>query len=833
MAFNMSAMKTASDGLWQGENPLQYAFPLLIIQTILVILTSRVVAFFLSPLRQPVVVAEIVGGIMLGPSALGRNKHYMGWVFPSWSTPILESTASMGLLFYLFLVGLEFDLNSIRRSGKRAFGIAVAGISLPFLFGIGLTFLLRKTLKSPSQTEFGPNFLFIGISLSITAFPVLARILADLKLLTTGVGETAMAAAALNDVVAWVLLALAVAVADGAKGSALTSIWILLSSLGFIAFMLLIIRPGMNYLVQKCSSGNEAVERSYTILTLAGVMLSGFMTDMIGIHAIFGAFLLGIIIPKSGDFAGKLIKKIEDFVSGLLLPLYFASTGLKTDISKIRGGEAWGLLAVVISTACAGKILGTFMVALMCTIPVRESLALGVLMNTKGLVELIVLNIGREKKVLDDKMFTILVMMALFTTFVTTPIVMAIYKPERNLSSHGKHNFKNHSSKAKVSDDELRILACIRGPGELPSLVSLIDSYRSTKASKSKVYVTRLVELSDRSSSIIMVQRTRKNGFPCIGHFCQGDFNEQVAAAFEAYHKRGQVKVQSATSISTLSVMHEDICHIAEKKRTAMIILPFHKQWKREDDQDIEINLGQGWRGVNDKVLTNAPCSIAVLIDRGFGLGLGIRHEAGPSNRDDTIKRVCIPFLGGPDSREALQLGGRMADHPGIRITVIQFSISAGPEVEIQPQPSSSQVSDEQNYNFSAASKVHREKQEREQDETTLAEFIQRWDGIVRFVEKETGNITKEILAIEQSTEFELIMVGKGRFPLAMAAEVANNQVEHEELGLIGGLLASSRHGIYSSILVVQQYDTAQCGQSPQLKMFTGKDGSVGKCVDL
>lgn len=323
----------------------------------------------------------------------------MAQIFPPWSTPILESVGSMGLLFFLFLVGLELDLNSIRRCWKRASSIAVAGISLPFLFGIGLTFLSRKALKLSVQTKFGPDFLFIGVALSITAFPVLARILAELKLLTAGVGETAMAAAALNDVVAWVLLALAVAVTGGAEGTALTSVWILLSALGFVGFMIVIIRPGMTILIRKCSSGNDVAEGPFIILTLAGVMFSGFMTDMIGIHAIFGAFILGLIIPKNGEFSAKLITRIEDFVSGLLLPLYFASTGLKTDISKIRGGEAWGLLAVVISMAFAGKALGTFVVALLCAIPVRESMALGVLMNTKGLVELIVLNIGREKKV--------------------------------------------------------------------------------------------------------------------------------------------------------------------------------------------------------------------------------------------------------------------------------------------------------------------------------------------------------------------------------------------------------------------------------------------------
>ena len=166
-----------------------------------------------------------------------------------------------------------------------------------------------------------------------------------------------------------------------------------------MAFMLTIIRPAMNWVGRQCSRKHDSMDEAYICLTLAGVLLSGFTTDLIGIHAIFGGFVFGLTIPKGGEFAQRLIKRIEDFVTGLLLPLYFASSGLKTDVAKIQGVKAWGLLALVISTACAGKILGTFVVAMLCMTPVRESLVLGVLMNTKGLVELIVLNIGKEKKV--------------------------------------------------------------------------------------------------------------------------------------------------------------------------------------------------------------------------------------------------------------------------------------------------------------------------------------------------------------------------------------------------------------------------------------------------
>ncbi|GAB4856927.1 Cation/H(+) antiporter 20 [Ancistrocladus abbreviatus] len=580
MPLNISSIKTSSDGAWEGDNPLNYAFPLLIVQTTLVLGVSRLVAFLLKPLRQPKVVAEIVGGILLGPSALGQNKNFLHWVFPPWSTPILESVASIGLLFFLFLVGLELDLSTIRRSGKRAFGIAFVGISLPFAFGAGVTLILRRAIHEANWVSYGQSLVFMGVALSITAFPVLARILAELKLLTTDVGEMAMAAAAFNDVAAWVMLALAIALTGNTGNghgldhkSSLTSIWVLFSGIAFTSFMLIIVRPAMTWVARKCLPEDDILDQAYVCITLIGVMLSGFITDLIGIHAIFGAFVFGLTIPKGSDFANRLIKRIEDFVSTLLLPLYFASSGLKTDVAKINGAEAWGLLVLVISTACAGKILGTFLVAMLCTIPVRESLALGVLMNTKGMVELIVLNIGKEKKVLNDEMFTILVLMALFTTFITTPAVMAIYKSNHSSSINTQRNHLNHSKSWSISSDnsttsKFHILACVHGPGNVPSMVTLIELARSTiKRSILKLYTMHLVELTDRTSSIMMVQRARKNGQPLVNCFGKGKkarINDQVAIAFEAYAEASKVVVRPMTAISTLHTMHEDICHVVK-----------------------------------------------------------------------------------------------------------------------------------------------------------------------------------------------------------------------------------------------------------------------------
>jgi Kef-type K+ transport system membrane component KefB len=404
----MAAVKTSSNGVWQGDDPLHFAFPLLILQALLILVLSRLLAFLLRPLRQPKVIAEIVAGILLGPSALGRNKAYLRALFPPWSAPVLESVASLGLLFFLFLVGLELDLRSVRRSGRRAFAIAAAGISLPFACGVGVAFVLRAAVPGADQAGYAPFLVFMGVALSITAFPVMARILAELKLLTTPIGETALAAAAFNDVAAWVLLALAVAISGSGDAagtsqqqqhrSPVVSVWVLLCGAAFVAAWMVAVKPAMAWVARRADAAGDSSE-AWVAVTLAGVLASGFATDVIGIHAIFGAFVFGLTVPKEGGFAARVTARVEDIVSELLLPLYFASSGLKTDVATVRGGEAWAMLALVIGTACAGKIVGTFGVAMVCGMGAREALVLGVVMNTKGLVELIVLNIGRERKV--------------------------------------------------------------------------------------------------------------------------------------------------------------------------------------------------------------------------------------------------------------------------------------------------------------------------------------------------------------------------------------------------------------------------------------------------
>ncbi|XP_076951879.1 cation/H(+) antiporter 18-like [Bidens hawaiensis] len=767
-------MKATSEGVFQGNNPLDFALPLVIIQICMVLVLTSVLAYLLKPLRQPRVIAEIIGGILLGPSALGRNTNYLNAVFPKRSLPVLDTLANIGLLFFLFLVGLELDLKSLRRTGKKALSIAIAGISLPFVLGIGVSFVLRGTISEGVHQ--GPFIVFMGVAMSITAFPVLARILAELKLLTTDVGKMAMSAAAVNDIAAWILLALAVAL-SGTGRSTLVALWVFLCGSVFVVLCSYIIPLTFKWMANRCPEG-EPVDELYVCATLGVVLAAGFVTDTIGIHALFGAFVVGVLIPKEGPFAGALVEKVEDLVSGLFLPLYFVSSGLKTDVASINGAESWGLLVLVICVACFGKIAGTVAVSMMCKMPFTEALALGLLMNTKGLVELIVLNIGKDRGVLNDQTFAILVLMALVTTFITTPSVIAVYKPAKKLA---EAEYKHRTIYRKGSaTGQLRMFFTFHGIRNLPTIINLIEASRETGRKKEtlSVHAMHLMELTERSSAILMVHKARKNGSP----FWKKDEragSDQIVVAFETFEQLSKVSIRPTTAISPVLSMHEDICNEAESKNAAMIILPFHKHLRL--DGHLEITRHE-YRRVNQKVLEHAPCSVSILVDRGFG---GSSHVSA----SNVNSFVTVLFFGGHDDHEALACGARMSEHPGITLVVVRFlpDHDSGDLVSVDIDGPGS---------IEAMSL----------DDEVIGEFkekIFKEDSTNKYVERVVRSSTE---AVREHSRCNLILVG--RMPEGEVVASLRKRSECPEMGPVGNLLIAPEMNISASVLVVQQYHT-------------------------
>ncbi|RDX87387.1 Cation/H(+) antiporter 19, partial [Mucuna pruriens] len=776
-------MKATSNGAFQHENSLDYALPLLILQICLVVVFTRFLAFIFKPLKQPRVIAEVVGGILLGPSAIGRNEKFLDTIFPKRSLTVLETVANLGLLFFLFLVGLELDLSSIRKTGHKALGIALAGITFPFILGIGTSYALRATIsKNVDPTSF---LVFMGVALSITAFPVLARILAELKLLTTDVGRMAMSAAAVNDVAAWILLALAIAL-SGSQTSPLISLWVIICAAAFILFAIFAIKPLLAIMAKRSPEG-EPVQEIYICITLTLVLACSFVTDTIGIHALFGAFVAGVVMPKDGPFAGVLIEKIEDLVMSLFLPLYFVSSGLKTNVASIRGATSWGLLALVMFTACFGKIIGTFLVSLLCKVPCREALALGFLMNTKGLVELIVLNIGKDRKVLNDQTFAICVLMALFTTFITTPTVMAVYKPARRGSPYTHKTVQRNDP-----DTELRMLACFHSTQNIPTLINLIESSRGTrKRGKLCVYAMHLMELSERPSAITMVHTARNNGVPFWNK--KHDNRDRMVIAFQAYGHLSSVNVRPMTAISAFSNIHEDICTSAHHKRAAIIILPFHKHQRLDGSME---SRGHSFRAMNRLVLSHAPCSVGILVDRGLGGTSQVQAS-------DVSYNVVVGFFGGRDDREALAYGMRMAEHPGISLTVVKFVVPPGKTLAFGAILVAVTANEDRKEIKVGDGTSHDE--DKQEDDLFWNEFLTvccKSRESITYEERLVESKQDIVNALKEKNMTNLILVG--RMPPVAPLEHTSDCAE---LGPVGSYLASSEFSTSASVIAFQQYN--------------------------
>lgn len=397
---------------------------LLLLQMAVIIALAKVLGLVARRMGQPAVIAEIVAGIMLGPSLLGRfAPTLMAELFPTDSLGTLRLFSQFGLIVFMFLVGLEFDPRLLRGKAHSSVAISASSIALPFLLGGGLGAALHRT-TAPAGVGVVPFALFIGVSMSVTAFPVLARILSERNLMSSRVGSIAIACAAVDDVTAWCVLAFVVAAARA--HSAAEAVLTTGLTVGFIVGMVWVVRPLATRVTARLREPTDVTTGVMSLVFIV-MLLAAAATEAIGVHALFGAFLFGAVLPKEGALATRLAERIETVAAQLLLPLFFAFSGLRTEITLLDSAGAWATTALVIVVATVGKFGGSTLVARLTGLRWREASAVGVLMNTRGLMELVVLNIGLDLGVISPVVFAMLVVMALVTTLATSPVLRAIY----------------------------------------------------------------------------------------------------------------------------------------------------------------------------------------------------------------------------------------------------------------------------------------------------------------------------------------------------------------------------------------------------------------------
>jgi Kef-type K+ transport system membrane component KefB len=402
---------------------LHHPLVMLLLQIIVILLTARVVGYLFKLIGQQEVIGEITAGILLGPSLLGWvAPDVFGFVFPPASLPNLQLLSQVGLVLFMFVIGMELDIALLKNRGSEALLVSHVSIVFPFALGVGFAFASYASL-APAGVPFIAYALFMGIAMSITAFPVLARILKERKMTRTPVGSMAIICAAINDVTGWCMLVAVTTIAKSGDASAA------LVTLALTTVYVLLMFFPVRYALRKFSErsfGGGHLQSPFVAAVFLTLLGSAFVAEWIGIHALFGAFLAGVVMPTNVSLRKLFTERVEDVSVSLLLPLFFVFTGLRTQIGLLNNSSLWWIAVVVIALAVIGKLFGTAIAAKLAGQSWKDSLSTGALMNTRGLMELVVLNIGYDMGILTQEVFTILVFMALITTFMTAPLLNLI-----------------------------------------------------------------------------------------------------------------------------------------------------------------------------------------------------------------------------------------------------------------------------------------------------------------------------------------------------------------------------------------------------------------------
>lgn len=423
MSVSEGSVSAWNDFLQSLIDNLSHPVAILLLQIVTILLTVRLFGWICNSIGQPSVIGEILAGVVLGPSLLGVYfPEVFEYVFPADSLGNISFLSQVGLILFMFIVGMELDIKVLKTRASNAVLISHASIIFPFALGIILSYFIYEHFTH-QHVSFISFALFMGIAMSITAFPVLARIVHEKGINKTPLGAVVITCAAIDDITAWCLLAAVIAIVKA--GSVASSLFVILTAVGYVVFMFVVMRPFLRR-IEELRSSNNLISSSLIGVFFLVLFLSAYATEVIGIHALFGAFLAGVIMPPNMKFRSLLVEKIEDVALVLLLPLFFVYTGLRTQIGLLNDPYLWWVCGAIILVAVVGKFVGSALAARFVKQSWRDSLIIGALMNTRGLMELVVLNIGYDLGVLTDEMFAMMVIMALATTFMTSPALSLI-----------------------------------------------------------------------------------------------------------------------------------------------------------------------------------------------------------------------------------------------------------------------------------------------------------------------------------------------------------------------------------------------------------------------
>ncbi|KAF5750772.1 cation/H(+) antiporter 27-like [Tripterygium wilfordii] len=736
-----------------GEDLTHFPLQLLMLQVGLVTTVTIFLQFFLQPFGQPSFVPQVLGGIAVGPSFLARDERYKRKFFSPRSEIVLDVCEAMGFTFFVFLLSVRLDLTILKKCGNLAVLIGFTSFIFPLIITLFAAHLLRRIVQLDEEVQ--KSLTIIATLVSTTSFHVVLHLLTDLNLLNSELGRLALSSSMISGFVSGIFLIITLALKDALETSATSMLLMQLTKVSMILISVFILRRIMLWMMRRTPDG-KPLKESYTIAINIMVLVFSLWGEYTGQHYFVGPIILGLATPEGPPMGSSLSDKIGCFVSAVLMPCYTINLGRRVDtfLVSFQNFAVIEFLFVISSTVKFAAVM--IPSVLYYNMPFLDGLALGFLLNCKGLVDIQIFERARQVKGVDTEVFSIIVFSALFQSAILTPLVKAVYDPSRRYVAYTRRTIQ-HCKR----NTELRIIACIHEQENVPTLITILEASNPTRENPIGVYVLNLEGLVGTALPLLIQHNYESSSQPHKQTKTHHIFN-----AFRQYEFRNQglVMVQCFTAIAPSTTMHEDVCSMALEKCASLVIIPFQTY----DSPTI--------RTLNKMVLQKAPCSVCILFDRGqFG-------ESRSTFTAQLTTNVCIIYLGGPDDHETLAFGARMAEHPSVRLTVLRL-------VAIRPHSG--------------------DLFEKRRDSNIINDFriSNRDNDNVEYREESVteGADTARLLRSWGYNDYDLVMVGRRHDNDSPLLSGLSMWSEIEELGVVGDLLASSDSQCTASVLIVQQ----------------------------
>ncbi|KAL3741521.1 hypothetical protein ACJRO7_017054 [Eucalyptus globulus] len=740
---------------------LRYEMPQLELQVVFIFAVTQVFHFVLKRVGLPSFATQILAGIVLGTSMIGQTDEMRKFLFPNFglddsqAQDILDAVELFGYTVFLFLSGVKTDMGMVSKIGKQSWATGIAAVVAPLVVG-GVALLALVDLYSHDANE----IVALTAMQSITVFPVISCLLNDLKIQNSELGRLALSSSLVSNVLGILLVFLTsfmkMKKEDALKNVAMTAC--------FLFVIIFVARPAMLWMIRKTPEGRP-VKESYLRAVLAALLLSSFASNYFGQSVLFGAICLGLVVPDGPPLGSALVNKLDCFFVGLLLPIFVTVTAVKVDLNvMVKSIDKLKIELFLISIVFVSKFVACLVPSLLCQTPIKDSVALALILCCKGVVELGLYRYLHETDAFSERRMGLALMAVLASASLMPILVKLLFNNSRKYVGYQKRNVVHLKP-----DSELPILACIHRADQINPVIDLVDAFYPTPEGPVGVYVLHLIKLVGRAMPVFVSHQLQNK-------VADGtSYSDHVILAFAHYARSNPRAVRASifTAVSPPKLMYEDICHTAQDNHTVLILLPFHKRWSSIDGSIVSED--SHIRSLNCSVLQWAPCSVGILIDR------GLSPNAAASTASDEPFRVAVLFLGGNDDREALALGRRMARDPQLYLMVVHLG-----------------VDEEEGGVISWDKMIDRE---------ALKVFQEGFFGKNVEYRKEIMEDGPKTARLVRSMahQFDLIIVGRRHGIESIQTAGLSAWTELPELGILGDLLASSDLDILSSVLVVQQ----------------------------